>query len=194
METETVTAPEVVYCKGERFRLYLDEATIQRRIQALGRQIAEDYGDAEMPPIFIGVLNGAYMFMADLLRAVPIDCEVDFLKLSSYGAAKVSSGLVRELKKVDADLEGRHVLVVEDIVDTGQSMRFILDRLLELKPASLRTVTLLHKPAATQVEVPLDYVGFAIDNLFVIGYGLDYGQLARNLRAIYILDAAEHGA
>ncbi|HYE95144.1 MAG TPA: hypoxanthine phosphoribosyltransferase [Rubricoccaceae bacterium] len=194
METETVTAPEVVFCRGERFRLYLDEATIQRRIKALGRQIAEDYGDAETPPIFIGVLNGAYMFVADLMRAVPINCEVDFLKLSSYGAAKVSSGLVRELKKVDADLEGRHVLVVEDIVDTGQSMRFILDRLLELKPASLRTVTLLHKPAATQVEVPLDYVGFAIDNLFVIGYGLDYGQLARNLRAIYILDAAEHGA
>src|SRR5690606_20233451 len=102
-----------------------------------------------------------------------------------------SSGRVTELKKIDADVEGRHVIVVEDIVDTGLSMQFIVEKMRELRPASIKTVTLLHKKAATRPELDLhlDYVGFEIDNLFVIGYGLDYGQLARNLPAIYILDA-----
>lgn len=194
METPAVTAaPPHVLCRGERFRLYLDEATIQRRTAELGRQISADYADADSPPILIGVLNGAYMFTADLMRSISIDCEVDFYKLSSYGSEKVSSGNVSEKKAVDAALTGRHVIVVEDIVDTGLSMRYILDRIQELGPASLRAATLLHKPAATKVDVPLDYVGFPIDNLFVIGYGLDYGQLARNLPAIYILDAETDG-
>lgn len=183
-----MTAPEVVLCQGERFRLYLDENTIETRVRELGQQISSDYADAETPPIFIGVLNGAFMFAADLMRTLSIDCEVDFYKLSSYGAAKMSSGAVTELKHIDADLEGRHVIVVEDIVDTGLSMRYILDRIAELNPASLRAATLLRKPDAATVEVAVDYVGFDIENLFVIGYGLDYGQLARNLRAIYILD------
>lgn len=186
--TETsAAASNYTYCQGERFRLYLDERTIQQRVQALGDQISADYAGKE-PPIMIGVLNGAFMFTADLMRAIAIDCEVDFYKLSSYGAAKMSSGEVTELKHVDAKLEGRHVIVVEDIVDTGLSMRYILDRIQELNPASLKAVTLLRKPDAAQVEVNVDYVGFDIDNLFVIGYGLDFGQLARNLSAIYILD------
>ena len=188
MEPPVVTAPETVVCQGERFRLYLSEERIRQRIQALARQIAADYADTDSPPIFIGVLNGAFMFVADLMRAVDFDCEVDFYKLSSYGASKMSSGEVTELKHVDAKLTGRHVIVVEDIVDTGLSMRYILDRISELGPASLRAATLLRKPDAAKVEVEVDYVGFDIDNLFVIGYGLDYGQLARNLRAIYILD------
>ncbi len=187
--TATLSDPETVYCQNERFRLYLDEATIQARVNELAAQISEDYADTETPPILIGVLNGAFMFVADLMRALSIDCEVDFYKLSSYAAAKVSAGAVTELKHVDADLEGRHVIVVEDIVDTGISMRYILDRIGEMNPATLRAATLLRKPEAAQVEVHLDYVGFDIKNLFVIGYGLDYGQLARNLRAIYILDA-----
>jgi hypoxanthine phosphoribosyltransferase len=189
------TDPAHVWCRGERFRLYLDAVTIRRRVRELGAQIAADYEGKE-PPIFIGVLNGAFVFTADLMRAVPIDCEVDFFKLSSYGASKVSSGQVTELKSIDAKLAGRHVIVVEDIVDTGLSMRFILDRFAEMNPASLRAATLLHKTVATRVDVPLDYVGFEIDNLFVIGYGLDYGQLARNLGAIYILDpdGEEHRA
>lgn len=190
METPTATAaPAFVLCQGERFRLYLDEATIQQRVAELGRQIAGDYADAGSPPIFIGVLNGAFMFTADLMRAVPMDSEVDFYKLSSYGESKMSSGEVTELKHVDAKLAGRHVIVVEDIVDTGLSMRYILDRIAALGPASLRAATLLRKPDAAKVAVAVDYVGFDIENLFVIGYGLDYGQLARNLRAIYILDA-----
>ena len=182
-----VAAPDTVTCRGERFRLYLDEDTIQARVRELGRQIGADYAELG-PPILIGVLNGAFMFTADLMRAVPGDCEVDFYKLSSYGDAKTSSGQVTELKDVDAKLGGRHVIVVEDIVDTGLSMRYVLDQIAMRNPASLRAATLLRKPDAVKVDVEVDYVGFDIDNLFVIGYGLDYGQLARNLRAIYVLE------
>ncbi len=185
---ESVAEPPVVHCRGDRFRLYLDEATIAARVAELGQQIAADYADADAPPILIGVLNGAFVFTADLLRALPADYEVDFYKLSSYGEHKVSSGNVTEQKVASADLTGRHVIVVEDIVDTGLSMRYVLDRIAALGPASLRAATLLRKPAAATVEVHVDYVGFDIDNLFVIGYGLDYAQTARGLRAIYILD------
>ena len=181
-------APQTVTCRGEQFRLYLDPETIAARIAELGAEIDEQYANTDTPPIFIGVLNGAYIFTADLMRAVTVDCEVDFYKLSSYGAAKVSSGTVTEKKGIDADLKGRHVIVVEDIVDTGLSMRYVLDQIGALNPASLRSAALLRKPDALQVDAPVDYLGFDIENLFVIGYGLDYGQLARNLRAIYILD------
>lgn len=175
-----------VQVRDLKFRLYLDRNQILIRTAEIGRQISRECkGEV---PIFICVLNGAFMFFADLLRHVDIECEVDFWKLSSYGARKVSSGQVHELKKVDAALEGRHVIIVEDIVDTGLSMQFIVDRMREYRPASLRVVTLLHKPEATEVDVQLDYVGFEIPNLFVIGYGLDYGQVGRNLGDIYILD------
>ncbi len=172
--------------RGDRFRRYLDADTIRTRVQEMGRQIGDQY--AGQNPILVSVLNGAFMFTADLMRALDIDCEIDFIKLSSYGAAKVSSGEVHELKSIDADLEGREVIIVEDIVDTGLTMEFIKDRLREYSPASLRVATLLHKPEATEPDLTLDYVGFQIPDLFVIGYGLDYGQLARNLGDIYILD------
>ncbi len=175
-----------VMCREERFRLYIDADTIQQRTRELGQQISKEY--AGKKPIFIGVLNGAFMFMADLLREVSIDCEVDFMKLSSYGDEKVSSGKVDELKRVDADLKGRHVIIVEDIVDTGLSMDYMLKRLGAQEPASLRVAVLLHKHEATKADLKLDYVAFKIPNLFVIGYGLDYGQLARNLKEIFILD------
>jgi hypoxanthine phosphoribosyltransferase len=178
--------PETITCRGERFRIYLDREAIQQRIDALGQTISTDF--AGKKPILIGVLNGAFMFIADLMRAIDIDCEIDFIKLSSYGAEKVSSGQVEELKWIDADLEGRHVIVVEDIVDTGLSMKYLMDRMDENAPASIRTVTLLHKYESTEKDVQLDYVGFRIPNLFVIGYGLDYGQIARNLPDIYVLD------
>ncbi|MDX1546851.1 MAG: hypoxanthine phosphoribosyltransferase [Rhodothermales bacterium] len=192
MDPNASTSTKTIVCRGERFRIYLDEDAIQQRIAELGRQISREYEG--QTPILIGVLNGSFMFIADLMRAIDIDCEVDFWKLSSYGAEKVSSGRVRELKKVDAELEGRHVIVVEDIVDTGLSMRYILDRMQEHNPASLRVVTLLHKPDATKTDVQLDYVGFEIPKIFVLGYGLDYGQLGRNLPEIYILDEGEDGA
>lgn len=190
---------QTISIRGERFRKYLTAETIRTRVQEMGAQIAADYGDSK--PIMIGVLNGAWIFLADLMRAMKIDCEVDFLKLSSYGESKISSGTVRELKTVDADLKGRHVIVVEDIVDTGLSMQYLLERLSKEQPASLKTATLLHKFEATRGDVQLDYVGFRIKNLFVLGYGLDYGQVGRNLADIYILEeqhheghAPEHGA
>ena len=182
------SAPDTVTCNGERFRLYLSAEKIQARIAELGAEIDAAYADADSSPIFIGVLNGAFIFTADLMRAVTIDCEVDFYKLSSYGAAKVTSGTVTEKKGIDADLTGRHVIVVEDIVDTGLSMRYVLDQIQALDPASLKSAALLRKPDALQVDAPVDFLGFDIDNLFVIGYGLDYGQIARNLPAVYILD------
>lgn len=185
-DPKAATSDSVVFCRGERFRVYLDAATIKQRVQELGREISEAYDGKR--PILIGVLNGAFIFISDLMREIDIECEVDFLKLSSYGAEKVSSGEVTELKKIDAKIEGRHVLVVEDIVDTGLSMEYMLKLLRAMNPASLATVTLLHKPKAARVAVDLDYVGFIIPNLFVLGYGLDYGQLGRNLADLYILD------
>lgn len=183
--TDTSTST-YIHCRGERFRIYLDSDEIARRVAELGRAISNDYEGRR--PILIGVLNGAFIFISDLMRAIDIECEVDFLKLSSYGAEKVSSGKVTELKKIDAGLQGRDVLIVEDIVDTGQSMKYMVNRISEMNPASLATVTLLHKPDAAEVAVELDYVGFEIPNLFVLGYGLDYGQLGRNLPHLYILD------
>lgn len=153
---------------------------------ALADQLNRDYSDKK--PIFIGVLNGAFIFLSDLLRHISIPSEVDFLKLSSYGDEKVSSGQVTDLKDIDANIEGRHILLVEDIVDTGLSMKYMIDKLQKKNPASIATVTLLHKPEATHHDVQLDYVGFKIPTLFVLGYGLDYAQEGRNLAQIYILD------
>jgi hypoxanthine phosphoribosyltransferase len=185
-ETPVQLDDATVRYRSDRFRRYLHADTIQSRVEEMGEQITKDYADTT--PILVSVLNGAFMYTADLMRAIDTDCEIDFIKLSSYGAAKVSSGEVHELKSVDADLEDRDVLIVEDIVDTGLSMDFMKDRLREYNPASLRVATLLHKPAATEPDLTLDYIGFQIPDLFVIGYGLDYGQLARNLSDIYILD------
>lgn len=178
---------QTITCRDESFRLYLDREVLDERVAEMGREISAEY--AGRTPILISVLNGAFMFTADLMRAIDIDCEVDFIKLSSYGDEKVSSGQVHELKSIDANLDGRDVIVVEDIVDTGLSMQFMLDRLSGLNPASVRVATLLHKPSSTEPDLTLDYVGFEIPDLFVIGYGLDYGQIARNLPDIYILDS-----
>ena len=178
--------PETVRCNGEIFKPYLTEQELQERVAELGDELSKKYEGKN--PIFIGVLNGAYIFLSDLMRQVDISCEVDFLKLSSYGDEKVSSGQVTDLKDIDANIEGRHVILVEDIVDTGLSMNYLVDKLQKKNPESIATVTLLHKKEATHHEVQLDYVGFHIPTLFVLGYGLDYAQEGRNLAQIYILD------
>lgn len=185
------TKATTIICQGEPFQRYISEERIQRRLQMIGTVIDEEYRDCK--PILIGVLNGAFMVLADLMRALSIDCEIDFLKLSSYGARKVSSGDVRQLKRIDANLSGRNVIIVEDIVDTGLSMQYLLDRIGEHDPQSVRTFTLLHKAAAVEHEVSLDYVGFEIPDRFVIGYGMDYGQIGRNLADIYIRVSSENG-
>lgn len=181
--------PESVVVNHETFRVYLTHDEIQERIRMMGARISEEY--AEKRPIFIGVLNGAYIFLADLMRFVSIPCEVDFLKLSSYGAEKVSSGKVKDLKGVDADIKGRHILLVEDIVDTGLSIHYLTQKLEKLEPASIGVITLLHKKESTKHDVNLTYTGFEIPNHFVLGYGLDYAQEGRNLAQIYILDQGE---
>jgi hypoxanthine phosphoribosyltransferase len=186
LDTSVDLGDATVTYRGDTFRRYLDADTIQDRVAEMGQQISADYADTT--PILVSVLNGAFMFTADLMRAIDTDCEIDFIKLSSYGAEKVSSGDVQELKSVDAPLADRHIIIVEDIVDTGLTMDFMKDRFQAYNPASLRIATLLHKPEATEPDLQLDYVGFRIPDLFVIGYGLDFGQLGRNLADIYILD------
>ncbi len=182
----TFYEPETVVCNGALFRLYISKEQLDKRIEELAEQINRDYEDKK--PIFIGILNGAFIFLADLMRHVTIPCEVDFFKLSSYGDEKVSSGHVTELKDLDADVEGRHIILIEDIVDTGLSMRYMVGRIKAKKPASVSVVTLLHKPDATKHYVNVDYVGFQIPTLFVLGYGMDYAQEGRNLAQIYVID------
>lgn len=178
--------PDKVNINGEQFRVYLTKDEIQERLKDIGNRISLDYKDKR--PILIGVLNGAFVFLADLMRYITIPCEVDFLKLSSYGDEKVSSGNVTDLKNIDADIKDRHVILIEDIVDTGLSMNYLFKKLEHFDPASLSAATLLHKTEATQHDVELKYVGFKISNLFVLGYGLDYAQEGRNLAQIYILE------
>ena len=176
----------VVHCRDKQFRRYLSPTAIRRRVADLGAEITRDYAGRE--PVIVGVLTGGCIFLADLVRAIALPCEIDFVKLSSYGDRQESSRQVKELKRTDIDVRGRDVIVVEDIVDTGLSLQFLLVRLAEQKPASLRVAVCLHKPEAAVVTVPLDYVGFRIPNRFVIGYGLDYAQHGRNLPGLYILD------
>ncbi|MEX0771218.1 MAG: hypoxanthine phosphoribosyltransferase [Balneolaceae bacterium] len=178
---------EFVHYNGERFRVYLTEEEIRKRVIELGETLSRDFRGKD--PIFIGVLNGAFVFLSDLIRALTIPCEIDFIKLSSYGDEKISSGQVTELKGIDADLRDRHVILVEDIVDTGLSLEYLTGRLNGSGFASLTTVTLLHKHEATKHEVLPDYVGFKLPNLFIIGYGLDFAQKGRNLPQIYIRDS-----
>ena len=178
--------PDSVTIRNDRFIPYITAAEIQERIGVLAARIGEELEGKN--PIFICVLNGAFMFFADLVRMVNIECEVDFIKLSSYGEKKISSGDVELVKDLNCEIEGRHIVLVEDIVDTGASIDFMKKWIGRKNPASMKIVTLLHKPASTQIDHVLDYVGFEIPPRFVVGFGLDYAQKARNLPAIYILD------
>ncbi len=188
---ETVASPTTIIVNGDRFGLYLTEEQIQQRVKELAAQINEDY--RERTPIFIGILNGSFIFFSDLIREITVDCEVDFFKLSSYGDAKISSGQVRLLKDLNCQVEGRDIIIVEDVVDSGLSIDFIKKLIMKENPRSLRVVTLLLKKTVAKIDFPLDYVGFEIPPEFVIGYGLDYAQKVRNLRSIYRLERNEGG-
>ncbi|MEM7608560.1 MAG: hypoxanthine phosphoribosyltransferase [Myxococcota bacterium] len=148
------------------------------RIAQLGKQITEDYAGKEV--VIVPVLKGSFVFAADLIRQIDLECSIDFLGLRSYEGTE-SSGVVQITHDLTKAVEGRHVIVVEDIVDTGLTMQYLLENLATRKPASVKTVSLLHKPARSKVEVPIDYLGFTIDDVFVIGYGLDFDQKYRNL-------------
>lgn len=158
---------------------------IEARLTQVAAQIDEDYADGN--PLLVGVLNGAVMVMADLSRALHIDCAMDWMAVSSYGMGTQSSGVVRILKDLSTDLEGRHVLVVEDIIDTGLTLTYLMQNLASRKPASLEIMTMFRKPEAMKTHIDVKYVGFDLPNKFVVGYGLDYSGRYRNLRDVGVL-------
>jgi hypoxanthine phosphoribosyltransferase len=159
---------------------------LQRRIGELGAEISTDYGERDL--VMIGVLKGAVLFIADLMRQLTVPCEVDFMAVSSYGSETDSSGVVRILKDLDSPIEGRDVLIVEDIIDSGLTLQYLLRNLRARNPRSVEVCALLTKPDRRRVELPIRYVGFEIPNRFVIGYGLDYAQRYRNLSYVAVLN------
>ena len=161
---------------------------LQHRVRELGAEITRDYAGKE--PLLVCVLKGAVFFLSDLMRAIELPCEVDFMAVASYGSATQSSGVVRILKDLDAVIAGRDVIIVEDIVDSGLTLQYLLRNLTARDPASLAVCALLTKPERLKVDLSPRYVGFEIPNRFVIGYGLDYDERYRNLRYIAELDAS----
>jgi len=178
-----VTQTELEGAVGE---VLIDEPTLQSRIIELGEEISNDYAGKDL--LLVGVLKGAVFFMADLMRSLIVPCEVDFMAISSYGAETDSSGVVRILKDLDIPLQGRDVLIVEDIIDSGLTLSYLMRNLRARDPASLEVCALLTKPGRREIEVPVKYVGFEIPNRFVIGYGLDYAERYRNLRYVGVLN------
>jgi hypoxanthine phosphoribosyltransferase len=166
-------------------RVLIDEATLQRRVKELGQMITEAFAGRDL--LLISVLKGSIIFMADLVRAISIPHEIDFMATSSYGAGTTSSGVVRILKDLNAPIEGRNVVLVEDIIDSGHTLDYLLRILRERQPASLRIVALLDKPERREVAIHVDWTGFSIPNDFVVGYGLDYNEIYRNLPYIGVL-------
>jgi len=171
----------------------IEPYALSARVAELGAEISADYAGRDL--LLIGVLKGAVFFMADLMRKLTIPCEVDFMAISSYGASTDSSGVVRILKDLDINIEGRHVLVVEDIIDSGLTLSYLMRNLESREPATLEICALLTKPDRREIEVPVRYVGFEIPNRFVIGYGLDFGERYRNLPYVAVLsdDALPEG-
>ncbi len=165
--------------KNDVERIVLSEKKIKTKVKKLGKQLVKDYTDKN--PIFICILNGAAIFFADLIRAMDIPLEIDFMKVASYGDSAETSGVVKIEKDIGADIRGRHVVLVEDIVDTGLTIEYLKKYLQNHKPASVVACSLLNKPNARKTEVKVEYIGFNIENDFVVGYGLDFAQKYRNL-------------
>jgi hypoxanthine phosphoribosyltransferase len=170
--------------KDKQFVPFIEKETINERIKALGQQINQDYKGQN--PLLIGVLNGAFMFIGELFKHIEIDCEITFIRVASYNSTE-SSGQVKQILGLKENIAGRPCIIVEDIVDTGLTMQEVLGQLAAQKPDSLKIMTLLFKPTALKVPLKIDYVGFEIENRFVVGYGLDYDGLGRNLDGIYVL-------
>ena len=164
----------------------IDQETLAARVAELGAEVSADYEGRDL--LLIGVLKGAVFFMADLMRHLTVPCEVDFMAISSYGDATDSSGIVRILKDLDINIEGRHVLVVEDIIDSGLTLSYLIRNLESREPSTLEVCALLTKPSRREIDVPVRYVGFEIPNKFVVGYGLDFAERYRNLPYVGVLD------
>jgi hypoxanthine phosphoribosyltransferase len=164
---------------------YINASQISAKVKEIARHVNEDYKGKV--PIFIGILNGAFMFLSDLIREVTVDCEVDFLKLSSYGDSKISSGDIKMLKALNCQVKDRDIIVVEDIIDSGLSIKYMKTLIEREKPKSLKIASLLFKKNVSNLDFKIDYIGFEIENKFVVGYGLDHAQNYRNLKGIYVL-------
>lgn len=164
-------------------RIIISEEEIQKRVKELGTQISQDYND--QPIALICILKGGLMFLCDLAKHITSPVTYDFMSVSSYGDATQSSGVVRITKDLEESIEGKHVIIVEDIIDTGLTLSYLLNNLLSRNPASVRICTLLNKPSNRRVEIPVDYVGFEVPNEFLVGYGLDFKQLYRNIPYVF---------
>jgi hypoxanthine phosphoribosyltransferase len=177
-----VSQTELEQAVGE---ILIDEDALSSRVAELGVEVSADYQGRDL--LLIGVLKGAVFFMADLMRHITVACEVDFMAISSYGDSTDSSGIVRILKDLDINIEGRDVLVVEDIIDSGLTLSYLMRNLESREPASLEVCALMTKPARREIDVPVRYIGFEIPNRFVVGYGLDFGERYRNLPYVAVL-------
>jgi adenylate kinase len=175
----------IVKLHDKTFKPFLSEKEIQTAIQKLAVEIQRDYQD--LSPIFIGILNGSFLFTADLVREFTGDCEVTFLRMASYEGTN-STGKVQTVMGIKESLKDRHVVIIEDIVDTGNTVEKLVEVLTKEQPASLKIATLLYKPKAYQKDIPIDYVAITVGNEFLVGYGLDYDGLGRNLKDIYIIN------
>jgi hypoxanthine phosphoribosyltransferase len=174
----------IIHLHNKAFEPYLSEDIIQEKVKALAAQLDSDY--AGKKPLFIAILNGSFMFASDLFKYLTIEAEICFIKLASYKGTK-STGQVITAIGLDTDIHHRHVIIIEDIIDTGKTMNEFLPQLFNQQPASLKVAILLHKPEATQFKVNIDYCCFSIPNKFVLGYGLDYDGYGRNIKEIYQL-------
>jgi len=181
-----VATPSRVTDEPDLGEVLVTAEALQRRVAELGRQITADYSGR--PLLLVGVLKGAVFFLSDLMRFIEVPVEVDFMAVASYGSATDSSGVVRILKDLDASIEGRDVVIVEDIVDSGLTLQYLLRNLGSRNPASLEVCALLTKPERRKVDLPTRYVGFEIPNRFVVGYGLDYAERYRNLPYVAVME------
>ena len=175
-------APSLPFPPAASMDVLFTQAQIAERVREIGRQISEEYEGESI--VLIGVLKGAAIFLADLARAITVDNTFDFVAVSSYGRARVSSGAVKLIKDIDNPIEGKHVIIVEDILDTGLTLSYLRGLMLQHRPASLKIATCLDKPERRLVPIEADYVAFSIPNRFVIGYGMDYAEVYRNLADI----------
>ncbi len=187
--SSSALAPSAAYAQcslhDDIEQVLIDETTLQQRIQALGRLVSQEYAGKDL--LLVSVLKGSLIFLADLMRAITIPHAIDFMATSSYGTEVTSKGVVRILKDLNEPIAGRNLIIVEDIIDSGNTLSYLSRILQERAPANIRIMTLLDKPERREVDIPADWVGFSIPNHFVVGYGLDYNELYRNLPYIGVL-------
>lgn len=171
---------------SHNLKVLIKKKKIHSKVKELANKIQQDYKDKN--PLFLGVLQGAFIFLADLVRQIDMNLEINFIEVSSYGANKESSGKVKIEKDIEETIENRHLIIVEDIVDTGLTMNFLIDYLNKRSPASIKICSLTSKPTRREMDVNIDYLGFEVPNKFLVGYGLDFNEQYRNLSAIYTFE------